>query len=136
MPRLRFFGSRRFLPKFARRLPPASASARLFKARCTETSGLDGSGETRGRQALWITTDDVYQEFGRRSALRVHRGLPMPGSARRRAQARRSETSLRAAPQPARIPEKPLAGVIVGGLQQRPACPGDEGATAPTFAHA
>src|SRR5271165_4749145 len=88
MLRLRFFGSRRFLPKFARRLPPACASARLLKARCKEASRLDGSGETRGRQALWITMDDVYREFGRRSALLVPDGLPMPEGARRRPQAR------------------------------------------------
>ena len=78
MPRLRFFGSRRFLPKFARRLPPPQRARAFFKARRMEASGLDGSGETRGRQALWITMGDVYREFGRRSALRVRRGLPYP----------------------------------------------------------
>src|SRR5271166_2864465 len=95
MLRLRFFGSRRFLPKFARRLPPACASARLLKARCKEASRLDGSGETRGRQALWITMDDVYREFGRRSALLVPGGFLMPRRRSTPTASPLSETSLK-----------------------------------------
>ena len=123
MLRLGFFGSRRFLPNFARRLPRL-ASARLLRraARKPRVSMVAGKREGAKRfGSRW--TMFIGSSVGEaRCASIAGSSCPEALDADRKPGAQKPLCERRRSP--GAIPEKSLAGVIVGSSRQRPACQG------------